>query len=160
VSVHIRRATEPDLPLILNFIQRLADYERMSENVVATERELRAALFGARPAAEVLLAYIDEEPAGFAVYHHTFSTFLAKPGIYLEDLFVEPHYRRSGIGAALMAAVAKLSVELGGALSWSVLKWNQPSIDFYLRLGASENTEWSSYRLAGDALKRLAAKAQ
>jgi len=159
VRVEVRKATADDVPLILEFIRKLAEYERMSDRVRATEADLREALFRERPASEVLLAYAGSEPAGFAVYFQSFSTFLSRPGIYLEDLFVEPGHRRAGVGTALMAAVAKLALDRGGALSWSVLKWNQPAIDFYLRLGADEVTEWSGYRLAGEALKRIAEKA-
>jgi len=157
VPLRIETACERDIPLILEFIRKLAEYERMSHRVSATEEDLSAALFGARPVAEVLLAFAESEPAGFAVYFPTFSTFAGRSGIYLEDVFVKPAHRRSGIGTALLAAVAKLAIERGGALSWSVLKWNQPAIDFYKRLGAVEVTEWGGYKLAGEALERVAA---
>jgi GNAT superfamily N-acetyltransferase len=160
VPVLIRKAAERDIPLVVDFIRKLADYERMSDRVRATEADLRSALFGTHPAAEVLLAYASEEPAGFAVFFQSFSTFSCRPGIYLEDIFVEPRYRRAGVGTALMAAVARLAVESGGSLNWSVLTWNQPAIDFYLRLGAVRAEEWNGYRLAGDALLRLAAEGQ
>lgn len=157
--MRIVRATEQDVPLILAFIRKLAEYERMSHRVSATEDRLRAALFSERPAAEVLLAFAGADPAGFAVYFQNFSTFLGRPGIYLEDLFVEPAHRRAGIGTALLAAVARLAFERQGSLSWSVLRWNQAAIDFYRRLGAVEVDDWSGYRLAGEALERLARQA-
>ncbi|HLH41932.1 MAG TPA: GNAT family N-acetyltransferase [Bryobacteraceae bacterium] len=156
----IEKACERDIPLILEFIRKLAEYERMSHRVFATEDDLRAAFFGGRPVAEALLAFAGSEPAGFAVYFPTFSTFAGRAGIYLEDIFVEPAHRRGGIGTALLAAVAKLAVERGGALSWSVLKWNQPAIDFYKRLGAVEVTDWSGYKLSGEALARAAARSR
>ena len=156
MPVRIERAVERDIPLVLEFIRKLAEYERLSHRVSATEEDLRTALFGERPVAGVLLAYSDKEPAGFAVYFQSFSTFLCRSGIYLEDLFVEPRYRRAGIGTVLMAAVAKLAVERGGILTWSVLKWNQPAIDFYSGLGAVESADWSGYKLAGEALERAA----
>jgi len=130
----------------------------MSDRVVVTEEDLRAALFGNGSFVEVLLAYSEEQPAGFAVFFQSFSTFLGRPGIYLEDLFVEPRYRRLDIGTALMQAVATLTVERGGSLTWSVLKWNQSAIDFYRRLGAVEIADWTGYRLSGEALQRVAAK--
>src|SRR5262249_30300390 len=133
-ALRIEKATERDIPLILSFIRKLAEYERMSHKVVATEERLRQTLFGESPAAEVLLAFNGDEPAGFAVYHSTFSTFLACPGVYLEDIFVEPRHRGKGIGKALLAATAKIANSHGGKLSWSVLKWNQPAIDFYVHL--------------------------
>jgi GNAT superfamily N-acetyltransferase len=156
VSVRVAKATPQDIPLLLDFIRKLADHERMSDRVVVTEAALSLALFGERPVAEALLAYSGAEPAGFAVYFSSFSTFLGRPGIYLEDIFVEPRHRRAGAGKALMAAVAKLAIERGGSLNWSVLKWNQSAIDFYKRLGAVEITEWSGYRLSGEALRRVA----
>jgi GNAT superfamily N-acetyltransferase len=159
VSIRIEKAVERDVTLVLDFIRKLAEYERLLDLVSATEEDLRAALFGDHPAAEVLLAFEDEQPAGFAVYFQSFSTFLCRPGIYLEDLFVDPSHRRAGIGTALIAAVAKLAVELGGVLSWSVLKWNEPAIDFYRRLGATESADWSGYRLAGEALEQIAKQA-
>ena len=159
MSVRVARATAQDIPLLLDFIRKLADYERMSDRVVVTEAALSAALFGQRPVAEALLAYLGAEPAGFAVYFQSFSTFLGRPWIYLEDIFVEPRHRRAGVGKALMAAVAKLAIERGGSMHWSVLKWNQSAIDFYKNLGAVEITEWSGYRLSAEALRRLAEEA-
>jgi GNAT superfamily N-acetyltransferase len=156
VRLRIAKARERDLSLVLEFIRKLADYERMTHRVFATEEDLREALFGGRAFVEVLLAFADSTPAGFAVYFSTFHTFSGRTGIYLEDLFVEPAHRRLGIGTALLAEVAKAAVERGGPLNWSVLNWNQPAIDFYKRLGAVEVTTWSAYKLSGEALERVA----
>ena len=153
----IRVASEGDVPLILNFIQKLAAYEKLSHEVMATEAALRGYLFGERPLAEVILAYLGSEPAGFALFFHNFSTFLARPGIYLEDLFVEPDLRGKGIGKALLVHLARIAMERGcGRLEWSVLNWNEPSIEFYRKLGAFAKDEWTIYRLTGPALERLA----
>jgi GNAT superfamily N-acetyltransferase len=156
-ALRIVPATEPDVPLIFSFIRKLAEYEKLSHEVVATEDRLRDGLFGARPVAEVLLAYWDDEPAGFALYFPNFSTFLGQPGIYLEDLFVEPAFRGRGIGKALLARLAKIAQERNcGRLEWAVLDWNRPAIDFYKSLGAVAKDEWTVFRLAGDSLHRLA----
>jgi GNAT superfamily N-acetyltransferase len=156
-ALRIVPATEPDVPLIFSFIRKLAEYEKMSHEVVATEDRLRDGLFGARPVAEVLLAYWADEPAGFALYFPNFSTFLGQPGIYLEDLFVEPAFRGRGIGKALLARLAKIARERNcGRLEWAVLDWNRPAIDFYQSLGAVAKDEWTVFRLAGDSLHRLA----
>ncbi|HYL38790.1 MAG TPA: GNAT family N-acetyltransferase [Bryobacteraceae bacterium] len=153
----IRPATESDVALILSFIEKLAEYEKLSHEVVATQAALRKYLFGPRPMAEVILAHWGSQPAGFALYFHNFSTFLARPGIYLEDLFVEPEYRGKGIGKALLVSLARIAMERGcGRLEWSVLNWNEPSIQFYQRLGAVAKDDWTIYRLTGDALQRLA----
>ena len=153
-------ATERDVPLVFSFIRKLAEYERLFDQVVATEELLREGLFGAHPAAEVVLAYLHDQPVGFALYFHTFSTFVGRSGIYLEDLFVEPTHRGLGVGKALLAYVAKLAVERGcGRFEWSVLDWNTPSIDFYKGLGAVPLDDWTRYRLTGDALHRVAALA-
>lgn len=155
----IRPATGADVPLILDFIRGLAEYERLPHEVVATEERLRRTLFGARPAAEVLLAYCGTEPAGFALFFHNYSTFLALPGIYLEDLFVRPEHRGSGIGGRLLAELARLAVDRGcGRLEWSVLDWNEPAIRFYQRLGAVAMDDWTVYRVTGEALERLAGR--
>jgi GNAT superfamily N-acetyltransferase len=155
--LRITPATEQDTPLILSFIRKLAEYERMLDEVVATEAGLRGWLFGARPMAEVLLAYWGNEPAGFALYFHNFSTFLGRPGIYLEDLFVEPLLRGKGIGKALLTQLAKIAKDRDcGRLEWSVLDWNQPSIEFYRRLGAVPKDEWTIFRLTGESLRQLA----
>jgi len=156
-SISIRPATEPDLPLILGFIRDLAVYERLENQLVATEADLKAALFGERPYAEVIFACFDGAPVGFALYFHNFSTFLGKPGIYLEDLFVRPEARGRGLGKRLLAWLARTALERGCArLDWAVLDWNEPSIGFYLGLDAQRKDEWTTFRLSGDALQRLA----
>jgi GNAT superfamily N-acetyltransferase len=153
----IRPASESDVALILSFIQKLAEYEKLSHEVVATEATLRNYLFGERPAAEVILAYWGSQPVGFALYFHNFSTFLGRPGIYLEDLFVDPEHRGKGIGKALLVNLAQIATERDcGRLEWSVLDWNEPSIQFYRKLGAVAKDDWTTYRLTGDALQRLA----
>lgn len=158
--LRIAPATENDVALILSFVERLAEYEKLSHEVVATEAALRHWLFGPRPMAEVLLAYWGDHPVGFALYFHNFSTFLARPGIYLEDLFVEPVHRGKGIGKALLMHLAAIATERGcGRLEWSVLDWNQPSIEFYKKLGAKPKDEWTIFRLTGEALHQLAAAA-
>ncbi len=153
----ISPAQESEIPLILTFIRKLAEYEKLSHEVVASEDTLRASLFGPNPAAEVVLAYAREEPVGFAVYFRNFSTFLGREGIYLEDLFVEPAYRGRGIGAALLAQVAKIAKERGcERLNWAVLNWNQSAIDFYRKIGAVLLDDWTVCRLSGSALDHLA----
>ena len=150
-------ASESDIPLILELIQALAEYERLSHVVIATEERLRDSLFGPKPAAEVLLAYEGSECAGFAIFFPVYSTFLAQAGLYLEDLFVRPYLRGRGIGLALLSQVARLALERGcGRVEWGVLDWNQPSIEFYRKLGAVPMDEWTKYRLDGEALGRLA----
>ena len=157
-SLRIERATERDVPLILRLIKELADYERMADEVVATEDALRQTLFGARPAAEVVVAYAGIEPAGFALFFHNYSTFLAKPGLYLEDLFVVPKFRGRGCGKALLTHLAALAVERNcGRFEWSVLDWNEPAIGFYKKLGAKPMDTWTIFRVTGDALHKLAA---
>ncbi len=156
----IRPATEEDVPLLLRFIKELAEYEKLSHEVTATEEVLRDSLFGGRRVAEALLAHHEGEPAGFALFFHNFSTFLGLPGIYLEDLYVRPEYRGSGIGRALLVRLAKLAKERGcGRLEWWVLDWNEPSIGFYKSLGAVAMDDWTVYRVTGDALERLSAEA-
>lgn len=155
-GLRIVPATERDVPLILDLIRALADYERLAHEVEATEERLRATLFGAAPAAEVVLAYAGEVCAGFAVFFSTYSTFLAQPGMYLEDLYVHPQFRGQGIGFALLRHLAALCRERRyGRLEWSVLNWNEPSIQFYKRLGAVPLDEWTRYRLTGDPLRAL-----
>lgn len=150
-------ATEDDLPIILRFIQDLAVYERLRDKCVANLDKLRKTLFTSRPAAEVLIARIDGNPVGFALFFPSYSTFLAQPGIYLEDLFVDPAARGKGVGFALLASLAQLAVERGsGRLEWAVLTWNQLAIDFYERIGARPMTDWRTYRLEGDALTHVA----
>jgi GNAT superfamily N-acetyltransferase len=156
-DVRIVAAEQKDIPLILTFIRKLAEYEKLLDQVVADEDTLRTTLFGRHPAAEVILAYIGDQPVGFAVYFQTFSTFLGRPGIYLEDLFIEPAERSRGIGTALLIYLAQLTVERGCArLSWAVLDWNQPAIQFYRKLGAVPLDEWTVFELSGAALDRLA----
>ncbi len=155
--IELRPANEQDIPLILQFIKELAEYERLSHVVVATEELLMESLFGNGRHAEVILAYFDGQAAGFALYFYNFSTFLGRPGIYLEDLYVKPKFRRNSIGKVLLQALAKLAVEQKcGRLEWSVLDWNRPAIDFYKSLGAVPMDEWTVFRLTGENLKRLA----
>jgi GNAT superfamily N-acetyltransferase len=157
--ISIQPAKERDVPIILDFIRKLAEYEKLSHLVVATEANLREHVFGTNPVVEVLLAYRDGQPVGFALYLRNFSTFLGQAGIYLEDLFVEPEHRGQGIGKALLIRLAKIAIERGyGRLEWAVLDWNTPSIEFYRSLGAVPLDEWTAYRLTGDALHRLAGK--
>src|SRR5437016_4060715 len=153
----IRPATAADVPLILRFIRDLAEYERLLDVCVATEAQLRESLFGARPYAEVVFACEDGVEVGFALFFHNYSTFLAQPGIYLEDLFVKPEMRGRGVGKALLAHLARLARERGcGRLEWAVLNWNTPSIDFYKGLGALPLSDWIVFRLTGEALEALA----
>lgn len=159
MTLTIRPSTVEDVPLILGFIRGLAEYERLLDRCVATEAQLSKTLFGPRPFAECVLAFRDGVPAGFALFFHNYSTFLAKPGIYLEDLFVKPELRGQGIGKALLVHLARLARERGcGRVEWSVLDWNTPSIDFYKALGAVPMDEWTVFRLSGDALDRLASQ--
>ncbi|MBK7536995.1 MAG: GNAT family N-acetyltransferase [Myxococcales bacterium] len=156
-GVTIRAARAEDCALIKAFILELAEYERLAHEVVTTEEALRATLFGERPAAEVLIAEVEGEAAAFALFFHSYSTFLARPGLYLEDLFVRPAHRKLGIGAAMMQRLAQVAVERGcGRFEWSVLDWNEPALEFYRRLGAEPMAEWTVQRLTGDALARLA----
>jgi GNAT superfamily N-acetyltransferase len=155
--IRIAPATRDDVPLILAFIRKLAEYEKLSHEVTATEESLAESLFGERPAAEALLAYAGEESAGFVVFFYSFSTVLGRPGLYLEDLFVEPRFRGLGIGKLLLEYLARVAVERGcGRMEWSVLNWNETAIRFYRGLGAEPKDEWTVYRLTGESLKRLA----
>lgn len=156
-AVTVRAATAADMPLVLAFIRELAVYERLEHRVVATQADLTTALFGTRPYAEVVFACLDGREVGFALFFHNFSTFLGKPGIYLEDLFVRPESRGRGIGKRLLAWLAALALERGcGRLEWAVLDWNEPSIGFYKGLGAVALDDWMTMRLTGNALERLA----
>lgn len=155
----IRPATPADVPIIAQLIRDLAEYERLVHAVVLNEDDLRAHLFGPRPYAEVLMAEDAGAVVGFALFFHNYSTFLTKPGIYLEDLFVLPEDRGKGHGKALLFALAKLAVERGcGRLEWAVLDWNEPAIRFYESLGAELKKEWIINRVTGDALQELAAR--
>ena len=156
----IRFATVDDVPVILSLIKALAAFEKLSHEVTADESVLRKNLFTERKSAEVLLAEKDGETVGCAIFFHSFSTFLGKPGLYLEDLFVLPDQRSSGIGLALLTKLAQLTIDRDcGRLEWSVLNWNQKAIDLYLRLGSDPLNEWTVHRLTGTALTDLAAKA-
>jgi GNAT superfamily N-acetyltransferase len=158
--IRLEPATQKDVPVILRFIKELAEYEKLSQEVVATEDSLRTSLFGARPAAEVVIAYASDEPVGFALYFQTFSTFLGRPGIYLEDLYVTPTHRGQSIGRRLLAYVARVAVDRGyGRMEWSVLNWNEPALIVYRKIGARPMDEWTVQRLTGDALISLAQSA-
>ena len=153
----LRFADEADAELILDMIRGLAEFERLSHEVVADSDTLRRFLFGRQPAAEVLIAEYEGRTAGFALFFHNFSTFLGRPGIYLEDLFVKPEFRGKGIGREVLAFLAKLAVERNcGRLEWAVLDWNTRAIDFYQRLGARPLDDWTVFRLAGESLAALA----
>jgi GNAT superfamily N-acetyltransferase len=156
-GVHIRAATADDAALVVDLIRGLAEYERLAHECVADEARVRETLFGERPQAEVVIAEAGGRPAGFALFFHNYSTFLARRGLYLEDLFVYPEHRGRGVGRALLVHLARLAVERGcGRFEWSVLDWNEPAIRFYRSLGAVPMDDWTLYRLTGDALHRLA----
>ena len=156
MELTFREATEQDCGLILSFIRELAEYEKMLPDVVATEQLLEESLFRQRRA-EVIFAMEDGVEVGFALFFHNFSTFVGRSGLYLEDLFVKPAYRGKGYGKALLKRLAKIALERGsGRFEWVCLDWNQPSIDFYRSLGAVPQDEWTIYRVAGDALQKLA----
>jgi GNAT superfamily N-acetyltransferase len=159
-ELEIRIATEGDVPLVLSFIKELAEYERLSHEVSATEALLRQSLFGEKQgAAEVVIGHHGADAAGFALFFHNFSTFLGRPGIYLEDLYVKPELRGKGVGRALLIYLAKLAKERNcGRLEWSVLDWNEPALKLYRGVGAVAMDEWTVYRLTGEALDELAAR--
>ena len=160
-SLSIRRGRPEDVPLILRFIRELAEYERLGHEVVATEEVLSESLFGPCPTAFPLIASIDGEPVGWALYFYNFSTFHGRPGIYLEDLYVTPSARGRGAGRALLATLARIAVaERCRRVEWAVLDWNAPSIEFYKSLSATAMDEWTVYRLTGDAMARLAGQGQ
>jgi len=153
----IRPAMAADVPIILELIRALATYERAPNEVTATEKGLTEVLFGEKPAAEVLLAFEKDRPVGFAVFFHNFSTWLGRPGLYLEDLFVRPEDRGKGYGRALLVDLAKIARERGcGRMEWAVLTWNEPAINFYRKLGAKPMDEWTVFRLTRDGIARLA----
>jgi len=152
----IREATKKDVPLILSLIKELAVYEKLLHEVVATEDQLTEMLFGQKKYAEVLIANYDNENAGFALFFHNFSTFLGKPGIYLEDLYVKPQLRGKGIGKSLLLSLVKLAKKRNcGRVEWAVLNWNEPSIKFYKSLGAKPMNQWTVYRLSEDEINSL-----
>ena len=156
--ITLRTAATTDIPHILAFIRELADYEKLSHEAVADEAALATHLFGEHPAAEVVIADVDGQPAGFALFFHNFSTFLGQRGLYLEDLFVRPQYRGLGLGKRLMAHLAQLAMDRNcGRFEWSVLDWNEPAIRFYRSLGATGLDEWTVQRVSGEALRTLAA---
>jgi GNAT superfamily N-acetyltransferase len=155
--IEIRFATKDDVPLLREFICALAEYERLENECFVTEEKLARTLFGEKPAAEALIAYLDGQPAGFALFFQNYSTFLAQRGLYLEDLFVKPELRRRGLGQALFRRLAQIACERGcGRFEWSALDWNTPAIQFYERMGAEAMSEWTVFRLTGDALERAA----
>ena len=157
-NFEIRTTTEADVPIILSLIRELADYEREPDAVVATEAGLREVLFGGKRSAEVLLALENGEPVGFAVYFYNFSTWLGRPGLYLEDLFVRPNVRGKGYGRALLERLAQIAQERGcGRMEWAVLDWNDPAIQFYRKLGAEPMNEWTVFRLTKEGIGKLAA---
>lgn len=157
--LRLRAATAGDVPVVLRLIRGLAEYERLLDECVATEAQLRESLFGDRPQAEVVIAEWEGEAAGFALFFHNYSTFLARRGLYLEDLFVLPEHRGRGIGRALLSHLARLAVARGcGRFEWAVLDWNAPAIGFYRALGAVPMDEWTVMRVRGEALTRLAAE--
>jgi GNAT superfamily N-acetyltransferase len=160
MQFQIESATDGDVPLILRLIKGLAEYEQLSEAVTATEAQLRESLFGPRPAAEVLIGYAERQPAGFAVFFQNFSTFLGRPGIYLEDLYVVPEWRGRGLGRRLLSHLAAIALARGcGRVEWAVLDWNDPAIRFYKSLGARSMDDWTIFRVTGHALERLASVA-
>jgi GNAT superfamily N-acetyltransferase len=157
MALSIDFATHQDVPLILDLIRELAEYEHEPDAAQATAEQIHAALFGERPAAEAVIARLDGEPAGWALWFQNFSTWTGQPGLWLEDLFVRPDYRRRGVGKALLVFLARLCVERDyGRFEWSVLDWNTPAVDFYRALGAEAMAEWTTQRLTGEALRRLA----
>jgi len=157
MALTVDPAKRQDVPLILELIRELAEYEKEPDSAQATTEQIETALFGARPAAEAVIARLDGEPAGWALWFQNFSTWTGKPGLWLEDLYVRPRYRRQGVGRALLAYLARLCVERDyGRFEWSVLDWNTPAIDFYQALGAEAMSQWTTQRLTGEALRRLA----
>lgn len=156
-DVSLRFATETDVHLILSLIKGIAEYEKLLHEVIATEELLKENLFGKRRTAEVILALYKNEPAGFALFFHNFSTFLGKPGIYLEDLFINPELRGKGIGKILLTYLGKIAIDRDcGRIEWSVLDWNESAINFYKKLGARPMDEWTVFRVTGEAIEKLA----
>jgi GNAT superfamily N-acetyltransferase len=160
-ALQIRPATEGDVPLVFGFIRKLAEYGDLSDEVLATPDDVRAALFGPKPVAEAILAHWGSEPAGFALYSYTFASFLGKTGIFIESLYVEPNVRNKGIGRALLVHLARLGRRSGcGRLEWAVLNWNERAMEFYQDFGALPMDEWTTFRLTGEALERLASEGE
>ena len=160
-DVSIRRGERRDVPTILRFIRELAEYERLAHEVVATEEILERTMFGERRVAFPLIASVDGEDVGWALYFYNYSTFLGRPGIYLEDLYVTPAARGKGVGKALLASLCAIAVDEGcGRVEWWVLDWNTPSIDFYRSLGARPMDEWTVFRLTGEAMERLGGRGE
>lgn len=158
-AFRIEQATPADIPLVLSLIRELAEFEHLLHEARASEADLRETLFGDRPFAEVIIGRLGSEAVGFALFFHNYSTFLGKPGIYLEDLFVRPERRGNGFGEQLLRHLARLAVQRGcGRFEWSVLDWNQPAIDFYKKLGAQPLNDWTTFRVTGDALTQLGRK--
>ena len=156
-NITVRRGQREDVPLILRFIRELAEYERLAHEVVATEEVLAETLFGERPTAFPLIASLNDEPVGWALYFYNFSTFHGRPGLYLEDLYVTPAARGQGVGRVLLATLARIAVhEQCRRVEWAVLDWNAPSIAFYESLGAVAMDEWTVFRLTGEAMERMA----
>ena len=156
-DIQIQPATEADVPLILQLIKALAEYERLGDQVTATEAMIRESFFGPAPHAQAVIARVSGDAVGFAIWFSTYSTFLSKPGLYLEDLFVLPEWRGKGIGRALLRHLARIAVERGcGRIEWSVLNWNETAIRFYRNIGARPMDEWTVYRLTGEAIRRVA----
>ena len=160
-NFEIRLAASDDVPSILAFIKSLAEFEYLSNEVTVTETDLQKSLFGPNPAAEVVIGFAEGEPAGFAVFFHNYSTFLGQRGMYLEDIFVNPEYRRKGLGKMLLVYVADIAVEREcGRFEWSVLDWNEDAARFYKELGAEVMSDWRTFRMQGDALRRLSKSSQ
>src|SRR5262249_25050913 len=158
-SVRVVRATERDVPVVLEMIRGLAAYERMAHTVTATEEKLRTTLFGGSPFSEVVLAWAEGEAVGCGVFFPVYSTFLGEPGLYLEDLFVKPEARGQGVGSALLAYLARVVIERGWSrMEWSVLRWNEPAIQFYGKMGAALLDDWKICRLTGESLARVAGR--
>jgi GNAT superfamily N-acetyltransferase len=156
MTLRIEPATEHDLPSIVHLVRQLARYEKLEHAMIASQDDFRRALFGSERSAFALIAFADDAPVGFALYFYNFSTFVGKRGIYLEDIYVEPEHRGRGIGSALLKSLARIAREQNcGRIEWSALTWNQPSIDFYHRLGAVTLEDWRIFRLHGEALERL-----
>lgn len=159
MNIKIIKAEEKDIPLILSFIKEIAEYEKLSDEVIATEESLRQSLFSNNPNAEVIFAYLDNIPIAYAVYFYNFSTFLGKKGLYLEDIFVKPEFRSNGIGKKLFLYLVELAVKNNcGRFEWAVLNWNESAIQFYKKFGAEPLTEWTTFRLTENKMKEILEK--